>query len=668
MVDGEEASNAELANEICVQSMHVEQSANSVSVLGGAEYLALDIGSKTGLPCCIGGACVLEQGDHNMPMPDRALYLGDNLDHLGDRERFPDECIDLIYLDPPFNSQRHYNTFFTEQSGMPSGGPRDVFLDSWEWGAGAQATLEFLTSPGASTQGVPASLTDIVNTVCRTFPQKDIAAYVVLMAMRLLEMHRVLKRSGSLYLHCDPTASHYLKMVLDAIFGPDRFLSEIIWKRTGAHSSAKRPGPVHDVILLYTKTDDYKWNQIYTPHDPAYIQSHYTQQDVDGRRWMPDNLTASGQRNGSSGQTWHGYDVTAKGNHWKFTIENLEALDADGKIYWPKAGGWPRYKRYLDEVRGIPIADVWTDISPINAKAEERIGYPTQKPLALLERIIKSSSDPGDLVLDPFCGCGTAIHAAQRLGRRWIGLDIAWVAIEVIETRMSKYFPKLTFEFDGRPKDVSGARALAKRSKHNFQEWGVRLLGAAQTGRGGRHVKYGGDRGVDGRLRFSIAPGRIEKAIISVKGGEKCHPKEIRELIGTLRDEGASIGVLFTLQEPSAGMRRLAAAQGTVSFEGWNKRYQKIQLISVADAFAGTKVDFPGQAEAPPNSDAPPGSLPGENMILPGIEAGRQPIRKATVVELSREAFKQAPAARKGPKRSPRVQEAGNPMKGKPKS
>jgi adenine specific DNA methylase Mod len=228
---------------------------------------------------------------------------------------------------------------------------------------------------------------------------------------------------------------------MDAVFGPERFLSEIVWKRTAAHSSSKRYGPVHDVILFYSKAPEYVWNSLYTKHDLEYIESHYTQITPDGRRWMPDNLTGAGIRRGETGLPWRGFDVTAKGRHWFVPPAELDKLDASGYIYWPeKPGRWPRFRRYLDESKGVPIQDVWTDIPPLNSQAAERLGYPTQKPVVLLERILKASSDEGDVVLDPFCGCGTAIVAAQHLKRRWIGIDITHLAITLIKHRLQDVY------------------------------------------------------------------------------------------------------------------------------------------------------------------------------------------------------------------------------------
>ena len=368
-------------------------------------------------------------------MPNNTLYYGDNLEVM--RKHLPDASVDLVYLDPPFNSNRDYNLLFREQSGEPAQGQIKAFTDSWQWSE--RAYDEF-----CQTCPLPA-LVELVQGFVRTLGRNDLTAYLVMMAPRLVELHRVLKPTGSLYLHCDPTASHYLKVMLDVIFGARHFRNEIVWKRTSAHSSARRWGDVHDILLFYSKTENYTWNAVFQPHEAKHVESKYTFADTRGR-YMPSDLTGAGRTSGDSGKSWRGYDPSALGRHWAVprkiveelvgkerasqmtTQEKLDLLDAHGYIHWPAQGkGFPRFKKYLSE--GTLIQDVITDIPPINSQARERLGYPTQKPLALLERILQASSNAGDTVLDPFCGCGTAIVAAQKLNRRWIGIDITHLAI-----------------------------------------------------------------------------------------------------------------------------------------------------------------------------------------------------------------------------------------------
>jgi hypothetical protein len=331
-------------------------------------------------------------------------------------------------------------------------------------------------------------------------------------------------------------------------------------------------------VLFYCKTERYVWNPSYTAHDPEYVRTHYTQVSPDGRRWQADNLTAAGVRHGSSGQPWHGFDVASKGNHWKFTIENLERLEAEGRIYWPAKGGWPRYRRYLDEVRGTPLADMWTDIPPINAQAGERLGYPTQKPLALLQRIIRASSNPGDLVLDPFCGCGTAVHAAEKEERQWVGIDVTYLAIGVMRNRMEAAFPGLSFTVHGEPADGASAKALFDADPYQFQWWTVGLLRGQPT----RPEKKGGDRGVDGRLVFvDDQNGSLKKVVISVKGGAT-NPSDVRDLHGVCDRENA-LGVFVTLRPPTREMRGAATAAGTYTSPLYNRVPPKIQIVTTQE-------------------------------------------------------------------------------------
>jgi len=518
------------------------------------------------------------------------LYFGDNLDILRG-QRIPAGSVDLIYLDPPFNSNATYNVLFAEKSGEKSAAQITAFEDTWQWGQEAEGAYHDVVTLG------PRKLADLIQALRAFLGQNNMMAYLTMMAVRLVELHRVLKPTGSIYLHCDPTASHYIKLLLDAVFGHKRFLSEIVWKRTSAHSSAKRPGPSHDILFLYSKSANYIWNPIFTAHDSKYIQSHYTQTDSDGRIWQPDNLTAMGTRKGSSGKPWRGFDVAAKGNHWKFTIENLEKLDAEGKIYWPASGGWPRYKRYLDEVKGIFLQDLWTDIPPINAQAKERLGYPTQKPEGLLERIINLSSNPGDLVLDPFCGCGTALNVAERLKRRWIGIDITHLAITLIKKRLHDSFgPDLApYEVIGEPADILSAEALALTNRHQFEWW---VLGRVEA-RPAQDKKKGADSGVDGVIHFNDDnSGKYKRVLIQVKSGA-VKAGDIRDLKGVLDREQAAIGAFLTLKPPTKPMREEAAAAGfyePVHFPG--RRYPRLQILTIAELFAGKEIDYPRFAPA----------------------------------------------------------------------
>ncbi len=395
---------------------------------------------------------------------------------------------------------------------------------------------------------------------------------------------------GSIYLHCDPTASHYLKLLMDAVFGPQNFRNEIVWKRTSAHSSAKRYGPVHDTLLLFSKTDGYTWNQSFQAYDEYYLDQFYTHIDDKGRRWTRSDLTGAGVRHGETGKPWRGIDVTAKGRHWMVPTAELDKLDAQGKIHWPeREGGMPRLKRYVDEQPGVPLQDVWTDIPPMHNLSRERLGYPTQKPEDLLERMIQASSNEGDTIMDPFCGCGTAIAGAQKLGRRWIGIDITHLAITLIKHRLKDTFGEAAaYKVIGEPVSVPDAEALAASDPYQFQWWTLGLVGARPV-----EQKKGADRGIDGRIVFQgDKAGVFESVILSVKAG-KTGPSHVRDLKGVLEREKAAIGALITMQEPTAEMKTEAVMAGFYQSETWGRKYPRMQLLTVAELLAGKKIEMP---------------------------------------------------------------------------
>ena len=520
------------------------------------------------------------------------LFYGDNLPIL--REFIDAETVDLIYLDPPFNSNRSYNVLFKDESGREADAQLTAFEDTWHWSHTTEALYrELVTLSEARVSSLIGALRESIGT-------NQMMAYLVMMAARLIELHRVLKPTGSLYLHCDPTASHYLKIVLDAVFGPQRFYNEIIWKRTTAHSSARKFGPVHDSILYYAKGAPAVWNPQHTPYGDEYLAAKYRHVDADGRRYQLDNLTAAGIRHGSSGEPWRGVDPTARGYHWKFTIHHLEELDAAGRLYWPPKGNVPRYKRYLDEVRGVALQDIWDDISPINSQAQERLGYPTQKPVALLERILQASSNPGGLVLDPFCGCGTTIAAAQKLGRRWIGIDITHLSIALMKYRLKDSFglvEKQDYDVRGEPEDLDSARQLAGDDRYQFQWWALSLVRARPLGEAGvREGKKGGDKGLDGVITFlDDATGKPKRALVQVKSG-RLKAGDLRDLRGTLDREGAALAILVSLEIPTRDMLTEAAAAGIYHSPGWQRDYPRLQVLTVSDLLAGTEVKMPPTA------------------------------------------------------------------------
>lgn len=507
------------------------------------------------------------------------LYFGDNLHVL--REHVRDESVDLIYLDPPFKSDATYNVLFRAPNGDESDAQAHAFVDTWHWGEEAESAYGDIVGGGTGA-------TEIVIALRRMLGESDLMAYLAMMAVRLIEMRRVLKPTGSLYLHCDPSASHYLKIILDGIFGQSNFKNEIIWKMTSAHGGAKRFGSVHDVILFYAMSDNYTWNRSFQPYDKSYVDAFYIHVDPDGRRWRRSDMTGAGTRNGETGLAWRGIDVTAKGRHWAWIPSEMEKMDAEGRIHWPaKKGGMPMLKRYLDEQPGVPTQDIIDDIPPMHNLAADRLGYPTQKPTLLLERIVGASSDVGDVVLDPFCGCGTAVHAAQKLGRSWIGIDITHIAIQIIENRLHRYFPMAEFTVEGRPVDLAGARELAARDKYQFQWWASSLIGAQP--RGGH--KKGGDRGVDGIVYFKTSATENGRGVVSVKGGRNIGPSMIRDLIGTRVRESADLAVFITLEEPTPEMERTAAADGflQVGFD----RVPRCQILTIAGLLDGRGIRLP---------------------------------------------------------------------------
>ena len=513
-------------------------------------------------------------------MNKNALYFGDNLDVL--RESVASVSVDLIYLDPPFNSARDYNILFASPKGQSSEAQITAFEDSWHWAE--QAEREF----GEIVRCSNTRVSEIVQALRRFLGENDMMAYLTMMANRLLELHRVLKPAGSLYLHCDPTASHYLKIVLDGVFGKQFYLNEVIWKRTTAKSQSFRRYPNnHDTILVYSASGEHIFNRQFTPHSQERIDQHYGHiDDASGRRYSHGNLTAPGTRNGSSGEDWRGLSVRAKGNHWKYTIENLEKLDKDGRIYWPeKTGGMPRLIRFLDEQSGVQIDSVWVDLAPLNSQASEALGYPTQKPLALLERIITASSNAGDTVMDPFCGCGTAVHAAHKLGRNWIGIDITHLAVSLIEKRLKDGFPGIKFDVHGTPKDHGGAVDLALRDKYQFQWWACSLVNAQPF----QGKKKGSDGGIDGLIYFQDDGTSHKKVVVSVKGGDNVSVAMVRDLAHVVAREKAQIGLFVTLAAPTRPMLTEAVKEGFYTSPVTGLAFPKIQILTVDGLLSGAE-------------------------------------------------------------------------------
>ena len=507
-----------------------------------------------------------------------ALYYGDNLDIL--RRYIDDESVDLVYLDPPFKSNQTYNVLFAERDGTQAASQIKAFEDTWRWDeAAARAYQEVVETGGQVSQAMQAFRT--------LLGDNDMLAYLSMMAPRLVELRRLLKPTGSLYLHCDPTASHHLKLLLDAVFGPQQFQGEIIWKRTSARSDSRRYNGIHDTIFFYSSGKSFTWNTQHQPYDDEYIKEFYTHVDNDGRRWKRGDLTSPNPRPNMM-YRFKSYPSPKKG--WRFTQARLEELDRQGKIHYPKdPHGVPRLKQYLDKMPGVPLQSVWTDIRPLHNLAAERLGYPTQKPEALLERILQASSNEGDVILDPFCGCGTTIAAAQKLGRRWIGIDITHLAIGLIRHRLHDAYGDQvtdTYEVIGEPASLPDARTLAAADPYQFQWWALSLVHARPA-----EQKKGADKGIDGRLYFHEGDtGKTKQVVISVKAG-KLHAPYVRDLRGVIEREQAEMGVLLSLEIPTAKMRTEAASAGFYE-SAWGK-HPRLQIVTVGELLDGRKLDAP---------------------------------------------------------------------------
>jgi DNA modification methylase len=510
------------------------------------------------------------------------LYYGDNLDVL--RESIPDESVELVYLDPPFNSNRSYNVLFANKSGDDAQAQIEAFDDTWTWSQESEAEYAEMLAGGA-----PLRVANAIQAMRGLIGENDVLAYLVMMTARLVELHRVLKPTGSLYLHCDPTASHYLKVILDAIFGPKNFRGEITWLRTTTHSDAKRWSPDSDTILYYGKTGTVTWNPQHGDYEESYVEGKYRHRDPDGRRYRLDNMTSPNPRPNMMYE-WRGHASPEKG--WRYSRETMQRLHDEGRIWYPDSKDKrPQLKRYLDEMSGRLVGNVWTDISPINSQAAERLGYPTQKPLALLERIIAASSHPGDVVLDPFCGCGTTVDAAQKLDREWIGIDITYLAIDLIEKRLRDTYGEEiegTYEILGKPRDLGGAKSLFERNPFDFERWAVSMVD------GQPNEKQVGDRGIDGVTRFHTGkPNEFHRCLVSVKGGRTVNPSMVRDLVGTVKSQGAEMGLLITLSEPTRGMIEEVNRSGTYDSDFTHRSHPRIQVITIEDLLAGKRPDLP---------------------------------------------------------------------------
>ena len=517
------------------------------------------------------------------------LYYGDNLPILRNRDYFPSESIDLVYLDPPFNSNQDYNVLFAEQDGSRSAAQIQAFTDTWRWDASARRIFDETVEAGGKAAEALAAFRSLVG-------ESDMLAYLSMMAPRLVELRRVLRPTGSIYLHCDPTASHYLKLLMDSIFGPENFLGEVIWRRTAAHVTSRRWPRLHDSILAFARNAaSVTFNSLRVDADPGWVDREYRHEDERGR-YMVDNLTGAGTTNGPSGLPWRGVDPRkiGAGRHWRYSPETLDALDAEGRIYWPKKGEFPKLKQYLAESKGAAVGDLWTDVQVIGRTAAERLGYPTQKPEELLERIILAGSKAGDTVLDPFCGCGTTVAAAQRLGRRWIGIDVTHLAITLIRSRLADaYGDKVSYVLVGEPADLAGAEALARQDRYQFQWWALGKIRARPVA---EERKKGADSGIDGKLFFREKEnGPVKTIVIQVKSGA-LKLSEVRDFAQVIQREKAPIGVLLALDEPTRDMRTEAATLGYYRPEyrlSEDDKYDRYQILTIRELFEGKRPQYP---------------------------------------------------------------------------
>ncbi len=508
------------------------------------------------------------------------LYYGDNLDVL--RDHVADESVDLIYLDPPFNSNAGYNVLFRSASGAGADASIEAFDDTWTWGTSAKDALMDIAA------GTNRPLTVMMEAMRSAVGENPLMAYLAMMAVRLVELHRVLRPTGSLYLHCDPTASHYLKLVLDAVFGAENFQAEVIWRRTNSRSTSGKWPRLHDTIFHYSRTPAALFHQQTAPGDLAKIP-HTLITGKDGLKYNTFELTGAGRtKKGETGKPWRGFDPNAMGRHWGYSHLQLDEWAAGDLIHFPAKGGFPRRRaqEQFDPLnRPVTVGDVWTDIDRLNQTAKERLGYPTQKPRALLERIISASSNPGDVVFDPFCGCGTAVDAAEKLGRRWIGIDITHLSIGMIEDRMRSGYPGIEFETHGVPRDIDSALRLAADDKHQFQQWACWKVG------GFPRDKKGGDKGVDGWFNYLTDDNRIATGVISVKGGEHLNPGMVRDLGRVMERDRHAFGLFIVAALPTRGVRDEIASHPLI--ETQFGRFPAMQVVTIAELIHGPQPKLP---------------------------------------------------------------------------
>lgn len=511
------------------------------------------------------------------------LYYGDNLDVM--RRHLKDESVDLCYIDPPFNSKRNYNQIYNNV-GKEDAAQAQAFVDTWTWNQAAEEALDdvFTNRHGTMTRQAIA----VIEGLALVLGKGSLLSYLLSMAQRVAEIHRTLKTTGSFYLHCDSSASHYLKIILDAIFCSQggQFANEIIWQRTNAHNDAKQGrkafGNISDTILFYTKTDNHYFQHTYTPYSAEYVNNFYKFRDPDGRRYRLSDMTGPGGAAKGNPQ----YEFLGVTRYWRYSKEKMQRLHDEGRVVQTKAGGVPQYKRYLDEMPGVPLQNIWTDIPPLSAQSRERLGYPTQKPEALLERIIQTSSQEGDVILDAYCGCGTTVAVAERLARRWVGIDITYQSISLILKRLEDTYGETAIkrvDLKGIPNTLQTAQILAQkaddRTRKEFEKWAILTY---TNNRALINEKKGSDRGIDGVVYVQDTHSRRVPAVISVKSG---HPNvaQVRDLRGVLEREKAVAGILISLEPPTKPMLMECYDAGTYENQLTGQRHPRLQIVTVEE-------------------------------------------------------------------------------------
>lgn len=567
------------------------------------------------------------------------LYYGDNLDVL--RRKVGTETVDLCYIDPPFNSKRNYFQIYNNQ-GSEDRAQAQAFVDTWNWGDEAVEGIDYILdidrlAPKTGDTRWTEQTVELIRGLEKVLGRGSLLAYLVHMTLRIVEIHRVLKPTGSFYLHCDPTASHYLKLVLDAVFcgqGGD-FKSEIVWRRTGSHNKANRWAPIHDTIFFYTKSNTYTWHNPKRPYMLGHVRENFEEYEPGKFKtaYYGNVLTGSGVRNGESGQTWKGVNPTLKNRHWAVPGKIWDEIGFDpagltqhqkldylfdlGYITYEEGAAWPIYERKITDNDGPAASDLWTfqpytqgsvfssklgideDVRWLSPRDQERLGYETQKPEGLLERIIAASTNEGDVVLDAYCGCGTTVAVAQRLKRRWIGIDITYASISLILWRFERTYrhdwPAIedTIKLDGVPRDIESAMALANRkddkTRKEFEKWAVLTFSKNQAR---INEKKGADGGIDGIAYFLLDKDTNGKAIFQVKS-RPGNRGDLATLNSDRQREKADFGFLICTGLPTKPMRDEIAAAGKFKHPMLNREDDRLQVITVAELFQGKRLDLP---------------------------------------------------------------------------